>query len=57
MRSKSLYNLDIFSKPSVKYVQMIRSSRLAQTSSHYKDIFKNRFKVDLKLANKEIMKI
>lgn len=56
MRSKSQYNLEIFSKPNVKYVQVTKSSRLAQTSSHYKDTFKNRFKIDLKLATKARMK-
>lgn len=56
MRSKSKYNLEIFSKPCVKYVQVIRSSRLAQGSSQYKDTFKNRFKIDSKLATKAKMK-
>lgn len=56
MRSKSHYILEILSKPCVKYVQVIRSPRLAQTSNNYKDTFKNRFKIDLKSTNKARMK-
>lgn len=56
MRSKSQDILEIFSKPYVKYVQVIRSPRVAQTSNHYKDTFKNRSKIDSKSTTKARMK-
>lgn len=56
MRLKSQDILEIFSKPCVQHAQVIRSPRLAQTSNHYKDTFKDRFKIDSKSTTKARMK-